>query len=198
MRELIEKEAKKESLEIPKDKLDKLERFANKLEWWNKIHNITGAKTKEKIVANIIDSLIPISFIKEPKSMLDVGTGAGFPGLILAIMWSNAKVVLAEPLNKRASFLRYIVEDLELKNTTIFKDRVENLQHPPFELVTSRAVTNTKLLLDLTKNVTSKDTKYLFFKGERVYQEIEELKAQYIYDIVTKNRRNYLLIKGRV
>lgn len=197
MQKLIVKALDKENIKLNKKKIEQLTKYANKLEWWNGTHNITGAKTKEDIVKNIIDSLIPTTFVDKPKSMLDVGTGAGFPGLILAIIWEDTKTTLAEPLNKRASFLRYMIQDLELNSCEVFKNRVEKLTDKNFELVTSRAVTNTKLLLDLTQNVTSSNTNYLFFKGERVYQEIEELKAQYIYDIVTKNRRNYLLIKGK-
>jgi 16S rRNA (guanine527-N7)-methyltransferase len=195
---LIKNEIKKEQIEISDATLQKLEQFAQKLMWWNTTHNITGAKTNEAIVANIIDSLYPIKFVNKPKTLLDVGTGAGFPGLILAIAWQDSATTLAEPLSKRASFLRYMAQDLDLPNVEIFKNRVEKLATTPFELVTSRAVTNTNLLLNLTKNVTNNDTSYLFFKGERVYQELEELKAQYIYDIVTKNRRNYLLIKGEL
>ena len=124
MRELIVKAIKKENIELDSNKIEQLAEFANKLEWWNRTHNITGARTKEAIVENIIDALIPTTFVNEPKSLLDVGTGAGFPGLILAIIWDNAKAVLAEPLNKRASFLRYISTHLELKNVEVFKDRV--------------------------------------------------------------------------
>ncbi len=193
---LLKSAIKEESIDINEDRVLKLENYAKKLKWWNKTHNITGAKSDEDIIKNIIDSLYPIKFIPKKRTLLDVGTGAGFPGLILAIAWQDTEVTLAEPLNKRASFLRYIIQDLELKNTTVFKNRVEKLQDKNFEIVTSRAVTNTKLLLELTKNITDKETEYLFFKGERVFEEIDELKAQYIYDIVTKNRRNYLWIKG--
>jgi 16S rRNA (guanine527-N7)-methyltransferase len=170
-----------------------LSEFATKLAWWNKTHNITGAKTDEAIVANIVDSLIPTTFTKEPKTLLDVGTGAGFPGLILAIAWPNCKTTLAEPLNKRASFLRYIATHLELNSVTIFKNRVERLNSDPFELITSRAVTDTSLLLELTKNITDQNTKFLFYKGSRVYQELEAISG-YKTQIVQKGLRNYLLL----
>ena len=193
MQELIVKALDKESIELDSNKIEQLSEFANKLEWWNRTHNITGARTKEAIVENIIDALIPTTFVNEPKSLLDVGTGAGFPGLILAIIWVNAKTILAEPLNKRASFLRYISTHLELSNVEVFKDRVERLQHPPFELITSRAVTDTALLLELTKAVSDNSTKFLFYKGSRVYKEIKEING-YKEKIMQRELRNYLIL----
>jgi 16S rRNA (guanine527-N7)-methyltransferase len=192
--ELIKDALAKEKIALETKKVDRLAEFANKLTWWNKTHNITGAKTKEAVVANIIDALIPTTFIKEPKSLLDVGTGAGFPGLILAIVWDSCNTTLAEPLNKRASFLRYISTHLELSKVTIFKERVERLNGSSFALITSRAVTDTALLLELTKNVASSDTEFLFYKGSRVYQEIESLSG-YKEQIIQKDLRNYLLLK---
>ena len=190
----LEKALQKEHIKLPKEKIGKLEEYIALLEKWNRVHNLSGAKSEEKIIENIIDSIYPIKFIKEPKSFLDVGTGAGFPGLILAIIWDKAEVVLAEPINKRASFLRFISSSLELNDVEVFKDRVENLTHSPFSLISSRAVTDTKLLLDLTKKVSNEKTQFLFYKGSRVFSEVEALKQK--YDIIQKNKRNYLWIKS--
>lgn len=175
----------------------KLENFASSLNEWNKIHNLTGAKNIDVIYQNIIDSLYPLSFIKIPKTLLDVGTGAGFPGLILAIALPDTKVTLAEPLRKRVSFLRYIAIDLSLDNVKVESQRVENIVSPAFEMITSRAVTNTKLLLDLTSSVSDESSQYLFYKGSHIFDEIEDVQNQLIYDIVHKNQRNYLYIKSQ-
>ena len=146
---------------------------------------------------NIVDSLFPLTFIAKPKTLLDVGTGAGFPGLVLAIALPNTEVVLAEPLKKRVSFLKYATMDLELFNVKVEAKRVEHVEHEAFTLITSRAVTNTKLLLELTTNISDTKTEYLFYKGSRVFDEIEDVQHQLDYDIVQKNQRNYLYIKGR-
>jgi len=175
----------------------KLEHFASLLHQWNQIHNLTGAKTIEAIYDNIIDSLYPLTFINTPQTLLDVGTGAGFPGLVLAIALPQTETVLAEPLKKRVSFLKYAGIDLGLTNVTVEAKRVEHLAHEPFDLISSRAVTNTRLLLDLTENVSDVHTSYLFYKGSRVFDELEEVQNQLDYDIVQKNQRNYLYIKGR-
>jgi 16S rRNA (guanine527-N7)-methyltransferase len=162
---------------------------------WNQIHNLTGAKSVDTIYVNIVDSLYPLTFIKKPKTLLDVGTGAGFPGLVLAIALPDTKVVLAEPLKKRVSFLKYAVIDLGLSNVSVKAMRVESVEHDAFDLISSRAVTNTKLLLDLTSKVSDTHTEYLFYKGSRVFDEIEDVQHQLRYDIVQKNQRNYLYIK---
>ncbi len=187
---------KNENIILDDKKIELLEDFTSLLHEWNKIHNLTGARTIDAIYKNIIDSLYPMTFIKEPKNILDVGTGAGFPGFILAIIFDKAEVVLCEPLKKRVSFLKYTAISLGLDNIKVEAVRVESLKDYKFELISSRAVTNTDMLLNLTKNISNDLTCYLFYKGERVFDEIEDVKNQLDYDIVQKNKRNYLYIKS--
>ena len=187
----------KEEITLSSEIIEKLEKFASLLHEWNQIHNLTGAKNIDAIYVNIIDSLFPLTFIDTPKTLLDVGTGAGFPGLVLAIALPNTEVVLAEPLKKRVSFLKYASIDLEIFNVKVEAKRVEFVEHVPFGLITSRAVTNTKLLLDLTEKISNAKTQYLFYKGSRVFDEVADVEHKLEYDIVQKNQRNYLYIKGR-
>ena len=88
-----------EKIVLDNEIIVKLENFASLLNEWNQIHNLTGAKTIDAIYVNIVDSLYPLTFIEKPKTLLDVGTGAGFPGLVLAIALPDTEVVLAEPLS---------------------------------------------------------------------------------------------------
>ena len=185
-----------EEISLSDEIIIKLENFASLLHEWNQIHNLTGAKSIDAIYINIVDSLYPLTFITQPKTLLDVGTGAGFPGLVLAIAYPEMEVVLAEPLKKRVSFLKYAAIDLVLPNVKVEAKRVEFVEHDAFELITSRAVTNTKLLLDLTSEISDSKTEYLFYKGSRVFDEIEDVQHQLDYDIVQKNQRNYLYIKS--
>jgi len=178
--------------------MEKLVAFAALLHEWNQVHNLTGAKSIEKIYDNIVDSLYPLTFIESPKSLLDVGTGAGFPGLVLAIALPECEVVLAEPLKKRVSFLKYASIDLGLANVKVEAKRVEQVSHTPFEMISSRAVTNTKLLLDLTQHLSDEKSAYLFYKGSRVFDEVANIATHFCYEIIEKNQRNYLWIKGEV
>jgi len=182
-------------IDLNQTQIDKLEEFAATLHEWNKIHNLTGAKDIETIHKNIVDSLYPITFIDRPKSLLDVGSGAGFPAMPLAIVLEDTKVVLCEPLRKRVSFLKYA--SLALDNVEVVASRVEDMEHEPFDLITSRAVTNTQMLLNLTNHLSSLQTRYLFYKGNRLFDEVKSLKNQLDYDIVQKQQRNYLYIKSQ-
>jgi 16S rRNA (guanine527-N7)-methyltransferase len=193
----LSQQLSKEGISLSREIIGKLEQFALLLHEWNQVHNLTGARTIDAIYDNIVDSLYPLTFITVPKSLLDVGTGAGFPGLVLAIALPSTEVVLAEPLKKRVSFLKYAGIDLGLDNVTVIPKRVETIVHKPFALITSRAVTNTRLLLELTAHISDERTAYLFYKGSRVFDEIEAVDRQLDYDIVQKNQRNYLYIKGQ-
>lgn len=186
-----------ETIQITENQLKQLHTFTALLKEWNTIHNLTGAKTDQEIYDNIIDALYPINFIQRPASLLDVGTGAGFPGLILAIAYPDIETVLCEPRNKRASFLKYAAMELGLSHVSVVKKRVEAYHHTePFDLITSRAVTNTKMLFELTHHLQNDQTHYLFYKGEQVFSELEAVESAFDYDIIQKNQRNYLYIKG--
>ncbi len=184
-----------ENIPFDNDMLQKLEKFAQMLHEWNQTHNLTGARNIEAIYDNIVDSLYPLTFIDIPERLLDVGTGAGFPGLVLAITLPKADVVLCEPLNKRAAFLKYVVMELELSYITVAKMRVEELESEPFGLITSRAVTDTAMLLDLTEHLSNDSTQFLFYKGSRAKDEVEALNSQLNYDIVQWKKRKFLWLK---
>src|SRR5690606_17681392 len=94
-------------------------------------------------------------------------------------------------LAKRASFLQFIVADLELKNVKVVKKRIQDMESEIFELITSRAVTDTDMLLKLSENFRDENSKLLFYKGEKVYDEVSnKLK----YKVIKTQNRHYLLI----
>jgi len=161
---------------------------------YNRVHNITGAKNRAAVIDNIEDSIYPIKFlpIKDIKTAIDIGTGAGFPGLILAMELPEINFTLFEPIAKKSSFLHLIKTTLGLKNVTISTKRVEQAKAFEVDLITSRAVTNADVLINLCEEYISPKTMLLFYKGERVDEEVTNLKN---YKIHKKDKRNYLLIK---
>jgi len=180
-----------DNIKLPDDFFYNIQKYKEHLFKWNKIHNLTGAKDENTIDEFIYDAIFPVSFLPKSKNLLDIGTGAGFPGIILAIGLPDTQVTLVEPLAKRASFLQFIKADLGLENVRVVKKRVEEMEPEIFELVTSRAVTDTDMLLKLSENFRDEESKLLFYKGERVYDEVPSgLKHKVIK---TKNR-HYLLI----
>ncbi|OCL91250.1 16S rRNA (guanine(527)-N(7))-methyltransferase RsmG [Aliarcobacter thereius] len=169
--------------------------FIELLQKWGKVHNLSGRLDKESIEENIMDSLFPLNFIDAFESFADVGTGAGYPGLIIAIAKRDIKTYLIEPRAKRVSFLNFVKASLGLNNLIILQNRVENVKDIKVELITSRAVTNTKLLIDLTKNIKQDNSSYLFYKGSLLENELEDAKINN-YKVVSRSDRNYLYIKG--
>ncbi len=185
-----------EGLQLQKASIQALERFTDILLEWNKVHNLTGAKDRAGVYAYVLDSLFPITKIDFPKKILDVGTGSGFPGLVLAIALKDSHFTLCEPIKKRVGFMRFVALELGLSNITFEQKRVEELEEQ-FDLITSRAVSDVAMVLDITKDVRDLETRYLLYKGSRVFNELEKLPAyQLSYDILQKNRRNYLYIKS--
>ncbi|MDN5069221.1 16S rRNA (guanine(527)-N(7))-methyltransferase RsmG [Aliarcobacter butzleri] len=171
--------------------------FVKLLQQWGTIHNLSGRLTRDDIYENILDSLYPLTFIEQYDSFADIGTGAGYPGLILAIALRDTKAYLIEPRIKRVSFLNFVKATLRLDNLVVLCNRVEELKDLQVDLITSRAVTNTSLLLDITKNIKKPNSSYLFYKGSMLESELENAKVNN-YKIVNKKDRNYLYIKGLI
>ena len=182
---------KQDNITLPENFFYNIQKYKEHLFKWNRVHNLTGAKDEKTLNEFIYDAVFPVSFLPPAKNLLDIGTGAGFPGMILAFALPNTQVTLVEPLAKRASFLQFIKADLGLENVTVVKKRVEEMPAQIFELITSRAVTDTKMLLKLSENFRDENSKLLFYKGERVFDEVSETMAHKI--IKTKNR-HYLLL----
>lgn len=171
--------------------------FVKLLQQWGTIHNLSGRLTRDDIYENILDSLYPLTFIEKYESFADIGTGAGYPGLILAIALRDTKAYLIEPRIKRVSFLNFVKATLKLDNLVVLCNRVEEVKDLQVDLITSRAVTNTSLLLDITKNIKKPNSSYLFYKGSMLESELENAKVNN-YKIVNKKDRNYLYIKGLI
>jgi len=183
-----------ENIPLPENFFYNIQKYKEHLHKWNKIHNLTGAKDDETLDDFIYDSLFPVSFLPHVNRLMDIGTGAGFPGMILALALPNTKVTLVEPLSKRASFLQFIKADLGLENVTVVKKRVEQMESQIFDIITSRAVTDTKMLLKLSENFRDEKSKLLFYKGEKVFDEVQDAQEAMQHKIIETENRHYLLL----
>ena len=182
-----------ETLELPDSFFHNVQKYKEHLFKWNKIHNLTGAKDEKTLDEFIYDAVLPVRFLPKVSTLMDIGTGAGFPGMILAFALLDTKVTLVEPLAKRASFLQFIKADLGLENVEVKMCRVQELSDVNFDIITSRAVTDTKMLLHLSEPFRHDSTMLLFYKGEKVYDEVDE---GYDHEVIKTNNRHYLLIKN--
>ncbi|MCV6608525.1 MAG: 16S rRNA (guanine(527)-N(7))-methyltransferase RsmG [Campylobacterales bacterium] len=177
---------------LDEDFFAKSDRFCEEILSWNKIHNLTGKSTKKEIEDLIYDSVYPYSFLPEVKSVLDIGTGAGFPGLCLAFVKPDVRFTLVEPRAKRVSFLNFIKGILKLDNVEIKRDRIENIDSFTVDLVVSKAVSSASALYEMSKDFMDEKTMLLLYKGENTQKEIEDLKNG---DIIRNRNSSYLLIK---
>jgi 16S rRNA (guanine527-N7)-methyltransferase len=168
-------------------------RYKEHLWRWNKVHNLTGATTEMEIDGFILDAVYPVGFLPKVGTAMDIGTGAGFPGMILAMALPETRFTLVEPLKKRSSFLQYVKADLGLDNVTVKSCRVEELDPCTFDLITSRAVTDTRMLLELSAPYRHSKSVLLFYKGEKVFDEVD---SDLPHRIVQTENRHYLIIEG--
>lgn len=183
---------KQHNLTLPAQFLPRVAHYKELLFKWNKIHNLTGAKNEEQIDEFIFDAIYPITFLPPLKTAMDIGTGAGFPGMILAFGLEHTHFTLVEPLTKRFSFLQFVKADLKLTNVDVKGVRVEKLPPQSYELITSRAVTDTNMLLELSQPFRDEKSLLLFYKGEKVFNEVD---PSLNHQIIQTDNRHYLLIK---
>lgn len=176
---------------LPPELSGQLERYRDLLLQWNRVHNLSGYKDAATIEHYLFDALYPVTFLPKIDTAMDIGTGAGFPGLILAMAQPDVQWTLVEPLQKRAGFLQFVKATLGLQNVTVENCRVEELEPNRFDLITSRAVTDTQMLLKLSEPFRDGETMLLFYKGENVYNELPESQP---YKVIETKERHYLLI----
>lgn len=129
-------------LEISADQRHKLMLYLDKLLFWNRAYNLTAIKQpKEALIKHIIDCLAILPHLKSGK-LLDIGTGAGLPGVVIAICEPNREVTVLDSNQKKIRFIRQSVSELKLTNVTPVASRIENFvpqEHEKFEVITSRA-----------------------------------------------------------
>jgi len=187
----LEIEIKNNKIDVNQEFIEYSNKFIKSLQQWNKIHNLTGSDTKEDIIENIIDSIYPLQFLPNGiETILDIGTGAGFPGIIVAMAAKNIKVILVEPRKKRVAFLHYIKSMLKLDNVEIVAKRVEEIQIDNVDCIISRAVTQVELLENLSKHLIKDKVTYLLYKGSKLEDEVKLNTNHKRYE---RNKRVYLI-----
>ena len=175
-------ELAKINLKIEKEEVKKFYEYMKMLIEWNKRINLTAINDeKEIIIKHFIDSLTISKYIENAESMVDVGTGAGFPGIPIKIINKDLEVVLVDSLNKRINFLNEVIEKLGLKNIKAIHARAEDLgkdkkYREKFDVVTSRAVANMTVLVEYLLPLTKKEGKCICMKGSEIEDELENAK----------------------
>jgi len=145
---------------LTQNQLDQLNKYYELLVEYNKVMNLTGITEKEEVyLKHFYDSLTIIKIIdlNNIDSLCDIGTGAGFPGLVLKIVFPNLKITLLDSLNKRIEFLKIVINELGLKDIEVIHTRAEEYalnNRNKFDVTTARAVAHTSILLEYAVPLT--------------------------------------------
>ena len=143
---------------------------------WNRVHNLTAVRVSTKMVSDhLLDCLAVVPHL-DARTILDVGSGAGLPGIPLALVWPQARVTLLDSNHKKAAFLRQATIELGLSNTEVVCERVETWQpQREFELVISRAVSDLSEFLKLAGRLCAADGTVAAMKGLHPHEELAQL-----------------------
>jgi len=170
----------------------KLAEYLALLQQWNKVYNLTGISDEDELIQRyLVESLAFKPYLKGER-IVDVGSGAGLPGVPLAISTPDVDFTLVESRGKRARFLRHIQGALDLANVTVEHARIEDLTvERPFDTVLARAVAAPPALLDLTRHLLADDGILLVLTKASFENEVSSLGASVsvrcIKDAVTSN-----------
>ena len=154
--------------------------YSTLLERESKIHNLTALAPTEYDEKHFLDSLLLNEVFKfNDQSLIDIGTGAGFPGLVLAIAFPSLRVTLLEPTRKRCDFLALVVEALNLTNVVIVNKKAEDyvkVARGTFDIATSRAVASLPIILELSVPLVKINGNVIVMKGKQYQDELESAK----------------------
>lgn len=153
-----------------------VEAYANLLALEGEKRGLIGPKEADRIWSrHIVNSAALLAFLPRKGSVIDVGSGAGLPGLVVAAARPDLEVTLVEPMERRCEWLAYASEEIGLDNVLIVRDRSENLgKKIRADVVTARAVAALPKLLRLTSKMIAPGGRLLALKGQRVYEEVED------------------------
>ncbi len=174
----LKEEAAKIDITLDNIALDRFEMYKDMLIDWNEKINLTAITDEYGIIMkHFIDCLEITKYINKEEKIIDVGTGAGFPGIVIAIYYDNIDITLLDSLNKRLIFLEEVVNKLELKNVKIVHARAEEFAHKEeyrqsYNIVVSRAVAPLNILLEYDIGYLKIGGRALFLKGDNVDLEI--------------------------
>jgi len=172
----LEKGAAELGLALGRDGRNKLLQYLALLEKWNQVYNLTAIRGGEKMVsAHLLDCLAVIPYMTGTR-VLDAGSGAGFPGIPVAVARPDIQVALLDSNHKKAAFLRQAVAELQLKNATVVCERAESWRPAAkFDCIISRAFAEIAEFIALTMHLLAPGGVLAAMKGVYPFEEIERL-----------------------
>ena len=179
---IIRDGAKAFDIHIDRDKTDQFAIHAGELINWNKKINLTAITDPlEVAVKHFLDSIAPANIIPPDASMLDIGSGGGFPGIVLKILIPSLSVTLIDASHKKVSFLKHVIRNLKLKNIEARHIRAEDLAGDPafvnaFDVIICRALSSLDTFVLMALPLLAKDGIIIALKGLSTKEEIESVR----------------------
>ena len=209
-KKLFIEELSKLNIYLSEKQIEQLDKYYKLLIEWNEKINLTRITEYEDVyLKHFYDSLTiaKVVDLKEKTTLCDVGTGAGFPGVVLKIVYPNLKITLVDSLQKRVNYLNEIVKDLGLEDIHAIHSRGEDYKET-FDVVTARAVANIEKLVTYTMHLVNKDGIFVAMKGnveEELTPQVEQkLNKKYKIEQVEKfllpiehSNRSLIVIKNK-
>lgn len=201
------------NIEISDNQLEKFDKYMQLLLEWNEKINLTAIIEPDEVkIKHFLDSLTVLEYINDEDKVIDIGTGAGFPGIPLKIMKPDAKITLLDSLNKRINFLNLVIEELGLKNIEAIHGRAEEfarnkLYREKYDVAVSRAVANLSTLTEYMLPFVKVGGRCICMKGANLKEELDKAKnaiqelggkieiIDNFYLSNNDNERNILIIK---
>ena len=177
MKDLIKNIFKKYGYDLKEEQVEAFSFYYNFLVEENQKYNLTAITEPEQVVIkHFIDSILPEKLIPQNASVIDVGTGAGFPGVPLRIIRPDIKLTLVDSLQKRINFLNILIDKLSLKDVKTFHSRSEDFaltNRENFDIATSRAVASMPTLAEYLLPLVKVGGKAIMYKGEKIEEELK-------------------------
>jgi 16S rRNA (guanine527-N7)-methyltransferase len=167
--------------------ISRFDKYLLELKKWNRAYNLTALKSDEDIIIkHFFDSLLYLKAIPEGQwNICDIGSGAGFPGIPMAIVKSELILALIEPSRKKTAFLRHMKRALSLNNTEVLESRVEDVRDRLFDIAVTRALFSIKDLVKKAGHILKKEGFFVLNKGPKLENEITRLPDNVKFDVIT-------------
>ena len=175
-RDLLVEGLHRMSLNLSDQMINQLMAYLNLIEKWNRVYNLTAIRERDEMIKlHFLDSLSILNHV-EMEHVLDVGSGAGFPGIVLAITKPELKVTVMDSVNKKTTFMQQVKSELSLTNLNVVNARVEEYQPTIlFDGVITRAFSSIQNMLLMTQHTLQKNGAWLAMKSKDVKEELEAL-----------------------